>query len=127
MGGEKLARVHIFNSCTPIRECEALPICLGSEEMHTQRSRASWYLGCGAPSTAKHLVEHRRGDPAGKGVLLARVVAAKQQHLAAQPGRSGQCDLAAVTELRPRPGHREPRGPQHRPCCLPGESAKADD
>ena len=33
-------------------------------------------------------VEHRRGDPAGEGVLLARVVAAKQQDLAARAGRS---------------------------------------
>src|SRR5579859_1573427 len=42
MGGEKFARVHIFNSCAPITECEALPICRVPEELRTQRSGGPW-------------------------------------------------------------------------------------
>src|SRR5215813_6010380 len=45
MGREKLAPVHIFNSCAAIGECEALPIRLALDELRTQRSRTVALLG----------------------------------------------------------------------------------
>src|SRR5689334_16514755 len=43
-------------------------------------------------------VGHRLGEPAGEGVLLARVVAAEQSP-------ASELDLGSMAELRPRPRH----------------------
>src|SRR6266851_5269666 len=77
----------------------------------------------------EHFIQHGRGDPAGEGVLLARVVAAEDTERlpAAAARRERHRDGRAVPELRARPWHREPSRAQRRPQRLPGEPAEADD
>ena len=78
-----------------------------------------------ATGSAEDLVEHGGGDAAGKGVLLARVVAAKEQHVG--PVLAPEQRLDAVPEGRAGPWDRIASLDEYRPERLPGESAEADD
>src|SRR5260370_15729325 len=89
----------------------------------------------------EHLVQHDVGDAARKGVLLAWVITAHDEHgrpslpagtavtgaPAGAPVAAPHQYLDAVPKRRPGPGHREPDGGEPRPDCLPGEIAEADD
>ena len=84
-------------------------------------------LYCRSPAIdrgpVQDLVEHRLGEPAGEGVLLARVVASR-----ARPCTPPRCDLRAVAEPRARPRQRRCRAADRQPeRRLPGEGAQRDD
>jgi hypothetical protein len=53
------------------------------------------------PGPAEDGIEHRIGDPAGKGVLLTGVIAAKHDERSPS-APSGDADFRAVAEGRPR-------------------------
>src|SRR5580700_12254068 len=74
----------------------------------------------------KNGVEHGRRDAAGEGVLLARVIAADEQHAVWCAG-ARQPDFGAVAERRARPRQREATAAQDGPYRLPGEPAETDD
>ena len=76
---------------------------------------------CGPP---QHRVEHRLGEPAGEGVLLARVVAAEQHDVAVGCAEHG---LGAVAEPRLRAGHVPPRSSDGGQGGVPADRAESDD
>src|SRR6187549_2838316 len=75
---------------------------------------------CEIAGAGEHGVEHRLGEPAGEGVLLARVVAAEH-------GERTDADLEAVGEPRPRPRERVPARGEDAPRVLVREAAEHDD
>src|SRR5258708_7926656 len=72
-------------------------------------------------------VEHFGRDPSGEGVLLAWVVAAKQQEWRDLLSRVANLDGGAVRECRARPRCFPAGGDQRRPKRLPGEATEAYD
>jgi len=82
---------------------------------------ASRYAGA-----TEDLIDHAGGDPAGKRVLLARVVAADQQQWRCA-GRPGHAHLHAVPEHGTRPRRLVAAGGEDRPERLPGEAAETDN
>jgi hypothetical protein len=66
--------------------------------------------------TLQHLVEHRLGQAAGEGVLLARVVAAEQDLAAWQLGRGAMSEARLGADRSVQAQRR-----------VPGEAAERDD
>src|SRR5215467_3513638 len=105
-----------YNAASTVGEAAALRGPGGERD-----SRALPSGQAGVPASAlEHRVEHLAGDPAGEGVLLARVVAAEHQ----QPG---DLHLGSVAEARPRIRHADPARAQLTPDRLPGEMTEAHD
>src|SRR3954453_6085180 len=67
------------------------------------------------------VVEHLLGQPAGEGVLLARVVRRQHEQTVVEH------TLAQVPEPRRPDGHGVADSRKHRPDGAPGESAQRDD
>src|SRR5271168_4632521 len=74
-----------------------------------KRARSSLDI-CHLLRLPKDVVEHRGGQFAGEGVLLAGVVAAQQHHLAVSRAHGRGC---RVSEFRLRPGHLATAGSNH--------------
>src|SRR6202047_5638364 len=74
--------------------------------------------------SSEYIVEHRGGQLAGEGVLLARVVAAQQEHVAV---RGLQRGARAMPEARQRRADRAAPGSHHLQRRAPGETAQRDD
>src|SRR4051794_36997110 len=93
---------------------------VASTIMYEQRRRIGANLAGAAEGAGDRGIEHRLGQAAGEGVLLARVVAADQ-------GPAADAGLGLMAEPRPRPryvGAQPAQSPQ-RP--VPGEGAEGED
>src|SRR5262245_11914828 len=78
-------------------------------------------LGAGQLTrSSQYRIEHRHGQSAGEGVLLAWVVAAEQRPAAGT-------GLRPVAELRPRPRQLAAQRPDRPQGAVPGEGAERDD
>ena len=128
-GVRRGGRARSSRSCSPSRRRRSRsrpPPSQPRWRARRARSCSAWGAAS-APNLAGALegagdrgVEHRLGQAAGEGVLLARVVAADQGP-AADPG------LGLVAEAGPRPRHlgAEPAQRPQRP--VPGEGAEGED